>query len=104
MLVLFDEFSTFVEEYSAQNREGTPLQELLNGISDQRQLAAFVALAQHDPDTVAINSLRFDAGNTRLDNVRHELNRLPASCRFKMYSSLETVLDAYLKQDDQTLA
>src|SRR5690606_4464731 len=52
VLVLFDEFSQFVQRYSEGKAIGD-LQNLLLGIQDHRGKALFLAFAQHDPDEVA---------------------------------------------------
>ncbi len=100
LLVVFDEFGAFVRDYSHGETRGpgTPLQDLLNGIENRRGRAAFVALTQQDPDAIARSAL---AGGTRgddTDSLLKELNRLPESERYILHSSLELVLDAYLKQ------
>jgi hypothetical protein len=100
VLVLFDEFSAFVRDYAVAGHStaGTPLQDLLNGIANRPGRAAFVAFAQHDPDTVANTVLR--GAPEHLASLKHELSRLPMPQRLVLYSSLEQVLDAYLQQDE----
>lgn len=94
LLVLFDEFSLFVQRY-AQLRPNGDLQDLLNGIADRQGCSAFIALAQHDPNTVAED---FASGKV-LESVKHELSRLPRTVA--LYSLLESVLDSYLKQSQR---
>jgi len=52
LLILFDEFSLFLQKY-ALSRTGGKLQELLNGVSKRPGQCAFLAFSQHDVDTVA---------------------------------------------------
>jgi len=92
LLILFDEFSLYVQRY-ARDRAVGELQDLLQGVEDHRKKAAFLAFAQHDPDEVATQTLH---GGQLLQNLKKELSRLPK--RFALYSLMESVLDSYLKQ------
>ncbi len=98
VLILFDEFSSFVWDYalSIRHRPGAPLQDLLNGVESMRGRVAFVAFAQRDPEIVAKSLL----GGDSLQSLITQLNRLPRPQHYQMHSSLEEVLDAYLKQND----
>jgi hypothetical protein len=100
VLVLFDELSVFVRDYAAMagTRPGTPLQDLLNGVAARRERAVFVGFAQHDPDTVADRATAH-LPQTAVETLKKELGRLPPEDRLFLHSSLETVLDSYLKQD-----
>jgi len=102
VLVLFDEFSAFIRNYAsgAMVNQGSSLQNLLLGIENCRGKAAFVAFSQHDPDTIAENSFTASRSQEDREDLRHELNRLPKQERYTLYSSMENVLDSYLKQDD----
>ena len=97
VLILFDEFSSFVWDYalSIRHRPGAPLQDLLNGVESMRGRVAFVAFAQRDPEVVAKNLL----GGDSLQSLITQLNRLPKPQHYQLHSSLEEVLDAYLKQN-----
>lgn len=92
LLILFDEFSLYVQRYARDKAVGE-LQDLLQGVQDQRERAAFLAFAQHDPDEVATQMLH---GGQPLQSLKKELERLPK--RFALYSLMESVLDSYLKQ------
>lgn len=92
LLILFDEFSEFVRNYSKLHPIGVPLQELLNGVEQYRSKVLFVALAQHEPERVVQND-----GTVQYDALIRELNRLPLNNRFWLHSSLEDVLGAYFK-------
>jgi hypothetical protein len=96
LLILFDEFSLFVQRYARTGPTGD-LQDLLNGLSDCQGRAVFVAFSQHDPRTIAAAS----ATGTVLESVNHELSRLPDSSTFALYSLMEGVIDSYLAQSDQ---
>ena len=100
VLILFDEFSSFVWDYAVQirHRPGAPMQDLLNGVESARGKVAFAALAQRDPELVAKSLLSGDS----LQSVITQLNRLPMPQHYQLHSSLEEVLDAYLKQDRNT--
>jgi hypothetical protein len=97
VLVLFDEFSTFVEEYAQARSRGTLLQDLLNGIAEAPERASFIAFAQADPNQVARRSVGGEAQN----NLLKELDRLPPEARFQLHSSLEEVLESYLRKGGQ---
>lgn len=95
LLILFDEFSLYVQRYARDKAVGE-LQDLLQGIEDHRRKAAFLAFAQHDPDEVARQTLH---SGQLLQNLQKELGRLPK--RFALYSLMESVLDSYLKQSTE---
>lgn len=96
LLILFDEFSRFVQDYGQNNPVGAPLQELLSGIGDQsaRGKALFIGLSQHDPNVIAE---RYGGG----EELIKELNRIPESNRHRMQTMLEDVLGGVLKTDDK---
>jgi len=96
LLILFDEFSLFIQRYARSGPNGD-LQDLLNGISDRQGRSAFVAFSQHDPRTVAENSAMGQA----LESLIHELTRLPPTKAFALYSLMESVIHSYLKQPDK---
>jgi hypothetical protein len=92
VLVLFDEFSFFVNRYGRQGVSGE-LQDLLNGISDHPRHALFLAFGQFDPDTVASNA---PLSTHARDSLKQELTRIPK--KLALYSLMESVIDAYLRQ------
>ncbi|MEM4725287.1 MAG: hypothetical protein QXP01_09775, partial [Candidatus Hadarchaeum sp.] len=94
LLVLFDEFSLFLQKYIAARTVGK-LQELLNGISKRQGKCAFLAFSQQDVDSVAETY----AQGQRRDDVKKELERLPKDKRAQLYSLMEGVLASYLKQN-----
>jgi len=93
VVVLFDEFSQFIERYSQSKAIGD-LQDLLQGISDRKGQAMFLAFAQHDPDEVAE---RIQSGQS-LQNIKRELGRIDR--KYALYSIMENVLNSYLAQSD----
>ncbi|MDI3340913.1 MAG: hypothetical protein QJR03_10315 [Sphaerobacter sp.] len=95
-LILFDEFSTFVQNYAGGwgIGAGAPLQDLLNGVDSCRGKVAVVAFAQHDPRTLVERSL---APETQVLGIVKELDRLDQVYTLK--AVLEDVLDSYLQQD-----
>ncbi len=100
ILVLFDEFSSFVWDYALRirHRPGAPLQDLLNGVESMRGKVAFVAFAQRDPELIAKSLL----GGDSLQSLTTQLNRLPKPQHYQLHSSLEEVLAAYLRQNRET--
>lgn len=97
IVVLFDEFSLFVQRY-AQRRAAGELQELLVGIEDLGNKALFLAFSQHDPITVAKNYVKNEEHGQSLER---ELTRIPSTGRLFLYSLIESVIDAYLHQPDE---
>lgn len=100
LVVLFDEFTAFVRRY-AQVRDAandTSLQDLLNGIGGKQGRSVFIAFAHEEPETTLENVLRL-VPNALKQDLSKELTRLPKSHRMQLYSSMETVLDAYLVTD-----
>ena len=93
VLVLFDEFSLFVQEYGRQ--PGGALQELLNGIEDNRGKVLFVALTQMQPE-----SMIQDDGSSGVQSLHKELNRIPQNNRLNLQSSLEDVLREFFREND----
>lgn len=93
ILVLFDEFSLYVERYGHRTAPAE-LQDLLNGVDNLRGKAVFLAFAQADPDTTADNLHSLNPnGRTSLKKA---LNRLEG--RRQLSTLLESVIDAYLSQ------
>lgn len=95
LLILFDEFSLFLQKYATSRMAGK-LQDLLNGISDRQGKSAFLAFTQIDIDSVLDT---YTQRNPHQD-VQKELDRLPRDKRARLFSLMEGVLDAYLKQDE----
>lgn len=93
VLILFDEFSLFLQKYAASRTPGK-LQELLNGISDRPGESAFLAFTQIDIDSVVDTY----AQGERREDIKKEIDRITRRARF--FSLMEGVLDAYLKQDE----
>lgn len=95
LLILFDEFSRFVQDYTQNNPIGAPLQELLSGVGDHsaKGKALFVGLSQHDPNVIAE---RYGGG----EELIKELNRIPEANRHRMQTMLEDVLGGVLKTND----
>jgi hypothetical protein len=92
--VIFDEFSLYIQRYGQRNAAGE-LQDLLNGIEDQKGNSVFVAFAQHDPIQVARNTIK---ATQNLETLEKELNRIPR--KVPMYSLMESVINAYLDQPE----
>ena len=90
MLVLFDEFSLYLKNYVAGN-SANELQDLLNGVDDNRQKVVFLAFSQHDPIEYVQT---FISKGMMLDTAIHELGRLPK--KVFLYSLMESVIDVYL--------
>lgn len=97
LLVLFDEFSLFLQKY-ATSRAAGKLQDLLNGIADRQGKSAFLAFTQIELESV----LETYAQGTRRDDVKKELDRLPRDKRARLFSLMEGVLASYMKQNEAT--
>jgi hypothetical protein len=93
VLVLFDEFSQFVERYSQSKAIGD-LQDLLNGIGDRKGKSLFLAFSPIDPDEVAE---RVQSGQV-LQNIKKELSRIDR--KYALYSLMESVLSASINTSD----
>jgi len=100
LLILFDEFSAFVQKY-AQLHAGGSLQDLLNGVENKRGRAVFLAFSQHQPEDAAAIYYRRTGNDDGKDDLGKELDRLPKTQRYLLYSSMETVLDSYLQQSHE---
>lgn len=99
ILVLFDEFSLYVERYGHRTAPAE-LQDLLNGIDNLRGQAVFLAFAQADPDTTADNLHSLNpSGRASLKKVLTRLER-----KLQLSTLLESVIDAYLMQRDTAWA
>jgi hypothetical protein len=97
VLILFDEFSAFTHRYAQRTvKADTPLQDLLNGVYNRQRKVVFVAFSQRDPVADAKDIYQY--GGEKYDSLLKELERLPKAQWHYLYSSLETVLHAYLKQ------
>jgi hypothetical protein len=97
VLILFDEFSTFVDSYArgSTSGEAAPLQDLLSGVERRRGKVTFVAFAQLDPRNILEESSTLQ---TKASGVLKELDRLDEAITLR--SVLEEVVDAYLAQDE----
>ncbi len=95
LLILFDEFSLFIQRYAQRNATGE-LQDLLNGISDRQGKAAFLAFSQLDLMQLADN-LQI-TGNSK-EGLKRELTRIPK--KWVLFSLMESVVDAYLIQEEK---
>ena len=71
------------------------LQDLLNGIEEKQGKAVFLAFAQHDPVTLAGNLAL--QGPVR-ESLAKALTRIPK--RYVLFSLMESVIDAYLMQNE----
>ncbi len=94
ILILFDEFSLYVNNYAQRSAAGD-LQDMLNGVSDSQGKVVFLAFAVQDPITTAQNALAGGSSNQR-DSLLKELTRIPKS--FILHSLMESVIDSYLEQ------
>ena len=94
LVILFDEFSLYVNNYAKRSAAGD-LQDMLNGVSDNKGKVVFLAFAQQDPITAAQNALAGSSANQR-DSLIKELTRIPKT--FILHSLMESVIDSYLDQ------
>jgi hypothetical protein len=93
LLILFDEFSVFVQDYKQQ--AGGQLQELLNGVEQQQGKIVFVTFSQHE-----IQRWTRDDGSPEMQSLAKELERLPKNNRHNMQASLEDVLRGFFKENE----
>lgn len=98
LLILFDEFSMFIQRHAKQMNVGE-LQDLLNGVSGHPGKTAFMAFSQHDPRTIAQNELKAAHYQERRESIAKELTRIPKI--LNLYSLMESVLDSYLYQPEE---
>ena len=92
VLILFDEFSLYVQRYALRNAAGE-LQDLLNGVDSHRGKAVFLAFAPYDPMTVADSAA---LNSAQRQSLKKELTRIQK--KFALFSLMEGVIDAYLNQ------
>jgi hypothetical protein len=105
LLVLFDEFSLFVNSYAStyRNQQGAPLQRFLDGIYNRKGKAVLLAFAQQSPHAHTLLKDKIQAGGGNLDDLGaliREMTRLDPKDEMSLYAPMEDVLDAYLNQDD----
>jgi hypothetical protein len=102
LLILFDEFGAWLKDYVRYplSQAGMPLQSMLDAVKNAKNKAVFVAFSQVDPDVIVRLERQHGIISEDLDAITKELNRLEDRYRFDMFSSMETVLDSYLKQNE----
>jgi len=103
VLILFDEFSAFLRNYSIRRAPGNPLQDLLNGVSNRKGKVVFTAFGQLEPTATIESVFRLNANDAAREAMLVELTRLPAAYHFQLYTTMEDVLDTYLWQDEDAL-
>lgn len=99
VLILFDEFSLFVERYYRQRTHAGSLQRLLEKVDRLRTRTLFLAFAQHDPTTMASRALG-DVSQEQIEEALRELQRLPERNKLLLHTRMERVIDGYLRQED----
>lgn len=99
VLILFDEFSAFVRSYSKRITPGSPLQDLLDGVFNNRQKVVFTAFAQYDP----AGWVQHMAESQSKEVLLTELDRIPKTHRFFLFNTMETILDSFLVQEENAL-
>lgn len=99
LLILFDEFSLFLDRYYQSSAAGD-LQDLLNGVDTHRGRLVFLALAQHDPNSLLDSRTRSRPNDPKIEEVRKELTRIPNAARKVLHTLMESVLDSYLDQEE----
>ena len=103
ILILFDEFSAFLRNYSVRRAPGNPLQDLLDGVSNRKGKVVFAAFGQLEPTATIESVFSLNANNAAREAMLVELTRLPAAYHYQLYTTMEDVLDTYLWQDDEVL-
>ncbi len=103
ILILFDEFSAFLRNYSVRRSPGNPLQDLLDGVSNRKGKVVFTAFGQLEPTATIESVFSLNANDAAREAMLVELTRLPAAYHYQLYTTMEDVLDTYLWQDDEAL-
>ena len=98
LVILFDEFNAFMHAYGKQSPAGAPLQDLLNGIEDNKGKSIFVGFAQRDPQTI-VDALP----PAKRADLHLEMSRIPPGQRTHLFNNLETILDSYIGANETTL-
>ncbi|WP_192822483.1 hypothetical protein [Rufibacter sp. LB8] len=104
LLILYDEFGRFVQDYATEYdllSRNQPLQNLLEAVAGLQSKAAIVAFTQANPEGIAKRAM--GANSSRLDEVNRELTRFPDPGRKVLVSPLEAVLGDFLQQDKDLL-
>lgn len=104
LLILFDEFGRFIQDYANEYdllSKNQPLQNLLEAIAGLQSKAAIVAFTQANPEGIAKRAM--GASSARLDEVNRELTRFPDPQRKVLVSPLEAVLGDFLQQEKEQL-
>ncbi|GIV17511.1 MAG: hypothetical protein KatS3mg022_2946 [Armatimonadota bacterium] len=99
VLILFDEFSQFVERYYLQRRYAGSLQRLLEMVDTLRSRVLLLAFAQHDPSVVVRNTMR-SASEQQIEEALKELQRIPGRNKLSLHTRMEQVIDGYLSQEN----
>ena len=99
MLILFDEFSAFIRNYALRSTPGNPLQDMLDGVSNRKGKVVFMAFGQSDPNASVMSVFHESPNNHTRAAMLLELERLPQTFRFHLYTTMEAVLDSYLHQE-----
>ncbi|MEO0248790.1 MAG: hypothetical protein ABIN58_04475, partial [candidate division WOR-3 bacterium] len=102
VVILFDEFSQFLERYYHNKRHVGSLQLLLETVDRLRRRVLFLAFAQHDPLEVVESTLT-DRSQTHIDEAKRELQRIPINNKLLLHTRMEEVLDGYLRQEETDL-
>lgn len=103
ILILFDEFSAFLRSYSVRQSPGNPLQDLLDGVSNRKGKVVFAAFGQLEPTATIESVFSLNANDAAREAMLVELTRLPAAYHYQLYTTMEDVLDTYLRQEDEAL-
>lgn len=98
VLVLFDEFSQFVERYYSQRQYAGSLQSLLETVDSLRRTVLFVAFAQHDPSNM-VRHIVANATALQQEEALRELQRLPENNKLLLHTRMERVIDGYLRHE-----
>jgi len=100
LLILFDEFSAFLRNYSIRATPGNPLQDLLDGVSNRKGKVVFAAFGQMEPTAIIESVFSMRANDVARQGLLVELTRLPPAYHYQLYTTMEDVLDSYLWQDE----
>ena len=95
VVIFFDEFSQFIRVY-INGKMDASLQNLLSGVTENKQKVLFIGLGHHDPIETAKSYAR---NNSTIDDISKELTRLEE--KVNLYSLVESILDASLSHSQE---
>jgi hypothetical protein len=94
LLILFDEFTSYLVKHQSEQGLIDQLQDLANGVFNHRGKASVLCFAQQDPQAFIAT---FVHDQHQLAAANHVLTRYPG--RILLSSQMESVIDSYMQQE-----